>query len=491
MGSIQLRGKSRLAPETALEFSGLDAISSQVLTMRDVAYLSKPKASGDVRLPFKSSLFGMGVIDISEYGVRPVKNQDLSVLQEQVKSFVLHGEEKLPTPPLVTTKGNVYVCRRSQDEFRYLLKLDGPIEKGQTVEVRFPEVTQLLRSRFYRGTEFQGRNLIGEAVNLLSHDDLQSMLSFMEDELLSAIGYDELFAAAPGDSSDLHEKLKTACMARRRLHWVSIRIARALGEDAKISDKLYFGPLSLQEEHCKSHPASLLQLMGDAITREVKNEMLCALELDSVCGSSLRSSWCPLAQKSLDTFVDCILDYYTAGGTPNANDMLEKLKSCLTARLSEPITADRSSDFAFTSSFPDASLVKIGSRSVRDVMKGIRDGTSDSQGQPHDGATKLIVCKEQDEAKTNLEAETDGDQAKPRDAGLLLIRPVDEVKDLRKEINERWYRQLQWDITMMVILQAGSLLGSDERPKFMNDRILFELKQLAMKETGIDDLEDP
>ena len=447
--------------------------------MRDVAFLAKNKSSGDVRHPFKCSDPASGLIDLSEYGVRPVKKQDLDVLKEQVKSLILRGEEKVQTPPAVTTKGNVAIRRISQDKFQYLLKLDGTMERGQSVEVCFPEVSQLLRSRFYRGTDFQRRHLIGEALHLLSREDLESMISFLEKEVLQTIGYENILstAAAGGDSYDDFRK---SCKARRRLHWVSMRIGFALGGSERV-DKLYFGPLTPgKNEAYKSYPDSLLQELGDAISSEVKNEMRCLLELDSVCGSQLQGSWCPFAQQSLNKFVDCILNYYTGPGVAKSDEMLEKLKLCLDGSLSEAFTADQITDYGIASSTPDTDIDRIGSKALQEVYGVIQRRDDDISLQ----AKHLVVCyKPEDD---NL------DQAQSKkDDPTLVVRPPGDIKDFSKEINEAWYRQLQWDIAMTVVAKAGSLLGSEERPHFMNERMLYELKQLAMKKTGVEKLDDP
>jgi len=533
--------------------------------MGDVQYLHKSKSSGDFRIPFSPA---GTLIDLSRYGIRPVKTQDLSVLKEHVKALVLNGEERMNTPPSVTTRGNIVVHRRGLDKFHFLLNLSGAMEKGQTTEICFPEVSRLMRSRFYRGSSFQRRHLITEAFALLSRDDLKSMRSFLEDELFDAIGYaaalpsfSENGAASSGSTGAAgatsefqtvgsvtanNDGLNTAtatatvevapeskpsgsvagddaaaasvaggvvdslsvaagavvssknmgdivkvCAARRRLHWITVRLEFALDDSQEISDKLYFGPLTFQKDQVyKNFPLSLVDDMKKAVAEEVKNEMAWAIDLDCVCAPELRKAWCGLAEQSFDKFTDCVLKYYTFSDDAKPDEMLEKLQSCLTETLSTPISSDRVEEFAMgycdSPTFSDS--VKTGSSSIRAALTKIHDDSSTadaiSLGETRrPGLMDYIACR------ANHGSEDPGIEASRSES--VCIKPWNVVENLREEIEEPWYRQLQWDVAMVVVALSGSLLGGPERPNFMNERVLYELKQLAIKETGLDDLKDP
>jgi hypothetical protein len=459
----------------------VDGVSepSRIAVLNPVSPNSRSTITGDVDTnpPFASGLRGMGLVDLSGYGIRQLGEQSLSELKELVKDFVSGNKKSSEEQEIVPVNGNIMLHRQSLDVFRFFLYLNKPIERGQTVALSFPQLPAHLKSGRYRGTEFEQRHLIEEAFYLLSPDDLKEMKLFLENELLGVTGYDECLKKL-SEENKIDEPpagFKAACEARRRLHWVSLRLCRAINEIADQSEKLYFGYFSLSKidgTTVMADPAVPETLASrerkEGFRTELRKEVLSAIEFNSICGSRSREAWCPFFQETFKLLVDEIMAYYEIPSGASSSKTLETLNEWLTKALALPVDAEHAKD-----------LVMVYSTEMFERLNGVVPGAvrTEPQEAVFQTGEPFVVCA--------------GESDVSKDAAIVRLLPPQDVTAGSAKINIRWYRQIQWNIAFAVVAAASSILSRPEREEYLNSTTLFVLKENAAKKTGIEDLSDP
>lgn len=435
------------------------------------------KAPGSVEIdthqPFAAEKPGMGLIDLTSYGVRQLRKQSLSEIKMLLKDFVRSGNEQLAVTEKVKVDGNVLLSRKSPDKCQFFLLLDKPIERGQTVSLRFPTVSLYLKSGRYHGSEYELRYLIEDAFRLLSIDDLEEIRLFLEEELLSAIN----FLGAVKDVDAMAEKsskpFQNACESRRRLYWVSMKLEKALGNNGIPSDKLYFGCLSNSKGEQTGDEIlspSADSLMREALADEMKKELLSSINQDKACGSSARGSWCPLFTNSFDLMVNTIVGIFKMPECANPEGMLEKLKQCLKQVLSLPVDAEHLSDLVL----PRKTETDFAAVSIWDKKE---------HESPDTDEVAFVVC-----TKLEEKAESHSDDTEEKNE-IILKNPDDFGKD-DATINTTWYRQYQCKIAQMLVIASGSLLNAADSRKLIYNGTLFELNNWAKQECQFDEISD-
>lgn len=456
--------------------------------MPDVEYVTTggSTSSVDIKNMFSSNLQGAGLIFISPYGVRPLRSQDLRTLKSDMRSFVVDGKlEATSSAPKIDSRCNTSVRKDSFGLNQVFLYLDQPIEKGQCVELCFKDVNELFHSGSYRYTQSQLRHLLDEAFAVLSCSDLRSLISFLGGEILDATNFSEVVSAfAEDESGDANRRLELACSARRRMHWLALKIQTALqewtsapgAENASTTpgtDPLYFGPLLTKDEKILPHVRRVL-------AEEVRQELHAGLELDEICGAKSRHFWCPLFHTTLQRVVDCIVDYYVQSENPSPSAMLETLATCVSSCISVPVE-DQLPNLVLPFKPSDLrSNTTVAGPGIREAVEWIRKESGFAEGE----RIELVACSTSEDADA-----ADGSDPK----SLSATTSFQQYKSLSGSsaiVSKTWYREHQWKIVMTVVAKAGILLSPYEKERFMHPRALFELKQKFLKESGLLDLED-
>lgn len=441
----------------------------------------KEKAPGgvDPRQPFSSLHSGMGLINIGEHDVRPVQDQDLTLLMEELKSLVLEGKEKTSLRPAAAKARNLIVRQMDPESFQRLILIDTPMERGQALQIIFPDVASHLKSCEHSDAEFNRRHLILEAFQLISREDALRVLAYLEEDLLQAIDYQKSLEAAGAGTEEARSSFVKACESRMRLSWLVMRLSSALGEQMNTEKKVFFSIAAMRKDAAvKALGASVVDDAAAAVVSELKKEVYCALELDSLCGAHTRTTWCPLATLTFDSVLDTICSKYaSAGHSIVASDYLEALKAALATVL--PLLVEGKAE-DLTMRFPlsddlviEASEGELGMELER--LRRIELEATTSSGEAaqtpstRKGPTEVVAL-----VKTNGE--------EPVPGGRLDLRPVTAGRSMDGAINQAWYRNWLWRISTSVIVAFRSLLGPTERLSFVDGAAIRELFDMHASE---------
>jgi hypothetical protein len=442
----------------------------------------------DSKAAFSSTLPDAGLIDLSKYGVRPVHNQPLDELKDEIKDFVLFGSEKSSKSYACVSSSNVFLYRESSDSFRYLFYVASPIEKGQTVELRFQSVSEVLHSEKYSNLAFPRRRLIEEAFWLLSINDLKTLNSYLQSDLVSETDYHKWLDACdkPGaeNAFELRENLKRACEARRRLHWVALRMSKGLGSTISRLSKPYFGYFTFESDEKVTtlvNASTLKAEMSEALKNEVRKELLACLELDADCGSKARSVWCDLAHKTFNGLCNELVVYYCQSDRNAAAGLTEKLESAVAKMFSFPVGLDHVADCAILCRGKEDGDLAQALQEVRALYKDtVSFDDQELLAKSEDETLELIAC-----------TPPDVDTKTPHGRRQVLMKPINQINETNTRIDASWYRQLQWDVVCAVVQGGCSFFSLTEEHSFVDDSTISKLKDVAMQATSIEYFKEP
>lgn len=307
--------------------------SETLSILADAPPIRNTDRSIDGRVPFQSLQRGAGLINISRYGIRPLRDQDLTSLKMKVKNFVSSIESEAAPEASHPIESNLLVNRTGIDKCQYLMYVATPMEVGQTLAASFPSIESLLECNRYETTAQQERHRILESLHLLSKADLVALLSYLADELLWSTKFEEAVTHgnsreyADGDEtfkSQIATQIATECRARQRLHWLNWRILSLMDQaplqpkEVRAKDSINFGRRKLvKDPNVKVLPHKLHNAVKDAFKDELEEGVLTLIDLDDVCGSARQQKWCPLFRDFFDNVSMDILNYCVSNQSTN------------------------------------------------------------------------------------------------------------------------------------------------------------------------------
>jgi hypothetical protein len=426
-------------------------------------------------------------VDVSTPGVYPLHGQDLTELKDKVKHFVCGTKEGHCLGSFAEGNHNVLVRKVGHDKYQLLLYLQEAIEKGQTLRLRLPTVGSVLGSNKYRDSEFQTRHVLEEAFHVLSVEDLRTILTWLKEEVLGLTGY----SATHGTDHEDLGSFKKACENRRRLHWVSRRVAAAIeavlsteakfraSQQARLSDgdldclaELYFGRKMLVGGHELTQQKK--DCFSSALAAQVAEEMHSSLELDAACCTSRRSEWCPKAVDLFESLIRILGESYSTVSESQSN-----LLPCLEGVLKGKVHSSYFTDIEHLDEF----VLRLLSESPTG------DGEDDAARLAFDRIRQryeeaMRLCGEDPHslpkpARLDVVACID----KPASSGTSAIkmrRPKD-VRDERATLSSVWYRELFWKIAFKVVTSFSFFLDQIESDFLNLDDTLFSVKQVLLE----------
>ena len=419
-------------------------------------------ANLDFRSPFSVAGPGCGLIELGIHGALPLQKQDLSLLKREIQTFISDGVVKATDAKIgVTSEGNynVLINKVGFDKFQYLLHLTKPIEKGQTVALRFPSVEDVLQSKRYNAAKHRRMHVIDEATRTLCLEDLQSLLAWLQDDVLPATGYVKSLKDPNSSVS-----FKAACERRRRICWVSRRIFSSIGKDrvspatTEVCKALYFGRSSFGKEDVQGLvPLRQKEVFSSVLAAQVREEMNYAIELDVMCGTTVRAEWSPRAIELLEAVATCASLAYAA-----LQDSGSSLSSCMATKLCDILR-----DHGFSNA----------------------DTLAQNPGAP-DGSVENAKVQQGYDLAMALIAESpyDIDVDKSASMGLVhsVLQPPDD--DGKEKLSTEWNRKLFWQITstVMTSFSCSCNLDSDVED-FDIEKVLSAARPLVFGSSVVSD----
>jgi hypothetical protein len=463
----------------SLEGSDSDWYRSKLRVLSDTPVIAIGQ-KGDSCVPFKTMMPGRGLVELRRYGVHHLQVQELTLLKDELKTFVLSGDVVRPNKGAPEIgEANVLIHDAGKGDFQYLLYLDTRIEKGQTVPLRFPDVSTLLKSDKYDNTTFRGRHLITRALHALARRDLCKIRGFLTEEVSDLCG-----SLSDIDDEASISRLRQVVEARQRLHWLSLRVL-SLIDDQTTTETL--SGLCFDWKAFIGNPKLLDSLMEgrrlewkEAMAVELKKELLATLELDHVCGSASRSDWCRLASKLFDTLIEGLVAQYCSPAV-EPDQCSEAITSIFEKSYSLPLSGDNVDDCVLQ---------------IRTSGKSGKDEAGDYYPVEPSSAFQVSIRQAYLDAM-NLCGEPPFDLEEPRclemifcdgpisDSGgiptVVTRRPADVQKN-GAVVSVRWYRKLQWEIASTVLSCFSSLIGATDNAWFNFEKIDSAMREVANKQ---------
>jgi hypothetical protein len=460
----------------SLEGSDSEWSRSKLGVLSDIP-VSAIGPKGDSCVPFETMMPGRGLVELRRYGVHHLQVQELTLLKEELKTFVLSGDVDRPNKGASEVgEANVLIHDAAKGDFQYLLYLDTRIEKGQTVPLRFPDVSTLLRSDKYDSTIFRGRHLINRALHALARSDLCTIRGFLTEEVSDACGS----LSDIGEEASI-SRLRQVVEARQRLHWLSLRVL-SLIDDQPTTEAL--SGLCFDWKAFIGNPKFLDSLVGldlkQAMAVEVKKELLATLELDQVCGSASRSDWCRLASKLFDALIEGLVAQYCSTAV-EPDQCFEAITTIFEKSYSTPLSGNTVDDCILE---------------FRPSGNSGKDEAADGYPAEHSSAFQSSIHEAYLDAMS-LCGESPFDLEEPQclemifcdgpmsDSGgmptVVTRRPADVQKG-GAVLNVQWYRKQQWEIASTVLSCFSSLIGPADKAWFNVEKIDSAMREAANKQ---------
>jgi hypothetical protein len=463
----------------SVEGSDTDWYRSKLGVLSDIPVVAIGQ-KGDSCVPFKTMMPGRGLVELRRYGVHHLQVQELTLLKEELKTFVLSGDVERPNKGAPEIgEANVLIHDAGKGDFQYLLYLDTRIEKGQTVPLRFPDVSTLLRSDKYDNTTFRGRHLINRALHALARRDLCTIRGFLTEEVSDLCG-----SLSDIDDEASISRLRQVVEARQRLHWLSLRVL-SLIDDQTTTENL--SRLSFDWKAFIGNPKLLDSLMEgrrlewkQAMAVELKKELLATLELDHVCGSASRSDWCRLASKLFDSLIEGLVAQYCSPAV-EPDQCSEAITTIFEKSYSLPLSGDnvencilqfRPSGKSGKDEAADGYPAEPSSAFQLSIRQAYLDAMSLCGEEPFDleepRCLEMIFC--------------DGPTSDSGGTPTVVTRRPADVQKGGAVVSVRWYCKHQWEIASTVLSCFSSLIGATDNAWFDFEKIDSAMREVANKQ---------
>ena len=234
----------------------------------------------------------------------------------------------------------------------YMLHLTDPIERGQSVELRYLPLKAFDKSLVVNGSANTLRILIVDRLQKLPVALLLQALRCLKTE---AAGLVDLTlnknSASPKSERQSSFSLSPSAkstVARRRIHWLAVKIYENLRNIRPELVSKHISPDLLWTKSCvdefQNHldvKSTIPQAIREEIRQEIKHEFM-KTEFNGF--ASTLHVWCPLAKKLFSEIVDLFANFSTeVGGTYVGDDLLSKLYSLVSECISELMTLSQRS----------------------------------------------------------------------------------------------------------------------------------------------------
>ena len=376
-----------------------------------------------------------GLVDLGEKMLNQLEPQDLSILKECAKSFVLQGSLNV-LPEKVTPSGsNVATMISGIGKFRRLLYLKTPIERGQIVQVVLPSALECVSFTPDVDESLVSRVRMQLMFRSLSSSDILILLKYMENDLLPELDLLADFAAIRQGTvmvpniGDLVEK----CQRRQRLQYLS-RVAVSFTEDATVlksvnMDKLYFWRSVIFGDPVHTM-VPLASFLKTGLTSELKSDIMGFLAMDTFFSEEARQSWCPVFVELLESLLDIVCDHYTSARVADPESMRVAFYNCFAGFFGRELQIDNC-------------LLKISDQDT--------DETKD-----------MLVCEK-------------SDTSTPDQNGQFLAE-VSALRDGSSSLALKWYRKGMSHIAFQVVAAFAILV---EPVEFNAENVIKDIEKLV------------
>jgi hypothetical protein len=247
------------------------------------------------------------LLDLTMYGARPYKRQDLTLVRRILEMFILEGhtlnpddvnaeQEQIRNHDYPVEMNNVILHRMNHVQYEFLLYIDQQIEAGQALEIIFPSLQSYSVPIEYKNSKHINRHLILDYLHLLSIDDLREIVFWLRKEVLV-----EVVASDDAGSTEIRQILS-------RIQWVTRRLRDCLL------------PLSNDEQDMLSEleKGELIGSNKKNVDQEnvLKSDNIIlihsVMDLDSECRSV--TDWCPLVKNTFNSIVRYTADKWSCLG---------------------------------------------------------------------------------------------------------------------------------------------------------------------------------
>eukprot|EP00934_Nitzschia_sp_Nitz4_P002889 Nitzschia sp. Nitz4//scaffold40_size135432//24310//29965//NITZ4_003232-RA/size135432-processed-gene-0.58-mRNA-1//-1//CDS//3329551183//2879//frame0 len=334
---LTYHGHANFNPGVATESHPVNACSLPVTT----PISQPPRSVSRTRVPFMSSTPGAGLVELTEFGVKPPPLRelltcylrpnfdfadDIDILKKKMKSFI-HDEKDDTRRAIGTLPYNVFE-HRTGGARRFFFFSSDPIENGQTVELFFiPWGASSTTLGEISGQEL--RSWIKAQLSDLSSGDLRGLLEYLSSDIGREIEQQihNAYEISQGDSSS-SKQLVAVAVARRRLHWLAARIQSELQRhETQVSNSLDVqSTLSLQQRWTKDIVARLSAHPEWAKTVLPQLVSECRLEMESEFTSTQfgafltsKEHWCSLANEIFEQCIDTMAKFSAELGSTRAD----------------------------------------------------------------------------------------------------------------------------------------------------------------------------
>ena len=393
---------------------------------------------------------------------------------------------------------NILVGKGESGKRHFFLFLQEPMEKGQTVELKFPSSLGCYIKDEDGAPVGIWRQQIDGIIARLSSDGLRTLSNFISklvyDKIDNKLG---LLANQDGSASgDPHidlltnpDELRNLIISRRRVHWAVLRIKERLkaieekggrrdsGNGVSIPDtesnkSILWSPQLVTK--LMRHPAwddSIVRAIEDEVFEELQPE----LESSGVVSSHCRKKWCPLAKDIFEKFLGCLVKLSTLTDASNSQDALILDLRNLALKFAQTLVGIQSSgtkeevnklslafeaEDKFQGNLPRAEdVVRMATaQAYQDAVGLCNDAPMFETILPE----KLQVVATQLPDKESSVDSVDADAPKPSFA-RVAFRTIEDVEACKASINHKWYIKYQLvDILDALISTATNLCGVRE-----------------------------
>jgi hypothetical protein len=403
---------------------------------------------------FSSQASGTGFIDLSKYGVGPIAAIDRVGEMKEILRCFIYPVEKSWSRELGawTEQTNSNVLKRETTRgSQYLFFAKEPMERGQVVELRYSKADQ--SESLPIASDSGMRQYLAQEISVLSFADL-IRLHHVVSQIRKKVEDDAI--ARTTAQSDV-----VVFCARRRIHWLSLKILAQINEVAIRSVSSSMENLRLQIDLLKKDVEVMLMdstardkmLASEtpktdplflALEKETTHEILCMVEeMDSLKRPFDRKVWCKLARDLLIKSIRLVASHVvlTTDDTIGAQTKLstELCKYAVEAARLLSSSEKNLDDFAFDCIYGESSEDEHGKQSQSVV------------------ATKGVDA----------------------DSGSIVFTPFDNVKAGSSDLSIGWYAEHQILSVVAAVAECGLIkwMKDSGKPIFTRSTIQYALKE--------------
>lgn len=378
-------------------------------------------------------------------------------------------------------KSNVIVQESPEKGTECLFYAAEPMEKGQTIELRFPSCTDgsTVESVAEPFTAITGRLSLARKVSSLSLTEMNDAIKEMASSLEIAKRDLETTASSPGGARDNRKSLRT----QRRVHWLALQIVQSLQEPGKGSANtpqrrsllVDAKKLLMTVDDCRNLYSHAKQYGGEELLlEELSQELLC----DVVRNQSLRQwsrkdSWCAI---STNLWTNCLRKasaylFHSLGGSGSLDEFLKEVDSLVFDAVKRVISWERDlkSDLSFEVRSDSGNSILTRDSLVSNyerLSKGVV--AASAQAEAYEDAMELCgECSFVDDVKDALRTAAAPSTyviatKNPWGQSSAMMRSLTDVQKENAQLDAKWYIEKQV-LSIADAIASSSLLQTTEK----------------------------